>query len=413
MEYSENRFLLDVHDITSRTTVNIKRGETGRKLVITLKDRGSVYPISEDCHAVFTARKPDGKIIFNDCEISGNEIEYKMTPQTVAVEGAMPCEIRLYGADNLLLVSALFTTLVSPAVFNDGDIIESQNEVSTLTALISEAMTLIDSVNNKLESGEFIPKLSIGTVETLPAGSNATAEITGPKEAPLLNLGIPQGDEGQAEGMIPDAALSLDSTKPVQNKVLAAAFNTKADKVETEAALSDKANAAETAAALNTKADAAETAAALDTKVDKASGKGLSTNDFTDAEKQKLAGIEAGANKFVLADGAVSTAKIASGAVTTSKMANAVVNAEKLADDAKSKGVAVTLAAASWSGKKQTVSVSGVTASNNIIVAASPASRTAWNDAEVYCSAQAAGKLTFECSTTPTAAITANVIILV
>lgn len=37
--------------------------------------------------------------------------------------------------------------------------------------------------------------------------------------------------------------------------------------------------------------------AALDGKVDKVSGKGLSTNDYTNAEKTKLAGIAEGANK--------------------------------------------------------------------------------------------------------------------
>ena len=38
----------------------------------------------------------------------------------------------------------------------------------------------------------------------------------------------------------------------------------------------------------------------LDTKVDKISGKGLSTNDFTTAEKNKLANISAGANNYSL-----------------------------------------------------------------------------------------------------------------
>ena len=36
----------------------------------------------------------------------------------------------------------------------------------------------------------------------------------------------------------------------------------------------------------------------LSKKVDKASGKGLSTNDYTTAEKKKLAGIAEGANKY-------------------------------------------------------------------------------------------------------------------
>ena len=40
------------------------------------------------------------------------------------------------------------------------------------------------------------PDLSIGTVTTLPAGSSATAEITGTADNPVLSLGIPQGAQG-------------------------------------------------------------------------------------------------------------------------------------------------------------------------------------------------------------------------
>lgn len=44
----------------------------------------------------------------------------------------------------------------------------------------------------------------------------------------------------------------------------------------------------------------AEINAALAEKVDKVSGKGLSTNDYTTEEKNKLAGIESGANRYTL-----------------------------------------------------------------------------------------------------------------
>lgn len=44
------------------------------------------------------------------------------------------------------------------------------------------------------------PNFTIGTVETLPSGSDATATITGDKENPVLNLGIPKGADGQGSG---------------------------------------------------------------------------------------------------------------------------------------------------------------------------------------------------------------------
>ena len=44
------------------------------------------------------------------------------------------------------------------------------------------------------------PEFSIGTVTTLGAGSNAFATITGSKEKPVLNLGIPKGADGAGGG---------------------------------------------------------------------------------------------------------------------------------------------------------------------------------------------------------------------
>lgn len=55
-----------------------------------------------------------------------------------------------------------------------------------------------------------------------------------------------------------------------------------------------------------------------DTKVDKVSGKGLSTNDYTTDEKNKLAGIETGANKTVV-DSSISS-------TSTNPVQNKVVN---------------------------------------------------------------------------------------
>ena len=72
----------------------------------------------------------------------------------------------------------------------------------------------------------------------------------------------------------------------------------------------------------------------------------------------------------------------------------------------------VTLSTASWSSNQQTVSVTGATASNIIIVSPVPASYVAYGEAGVRCSAQASNSLTFTCTDTPTANLTVNVIIL-
>lgn len=72
----------------------------------------------------------------------------------------------------------------------------------------------------------------------------------------------------------------------------------------------------------------------------------------------------------------------------------------------------ITLNAASWASNSQTVTVSGVSTSNIVIVSPSPDSFEAYGEAGVRCSAQANNSLTFTCSDTPSANLTVNVIIL-
>ena len=71
-----------------------------------------------------------------------------------------------------------------------------------------------------------------------------------------------------------------------------------------------------------------------------------------------------------------------------------------------------TIATTGWSSNQLTVSVTGVTASNTVIVSPAPASVAEWASCGIYCSAQGSGTLTFTCTTVPSSALTANVLIL-
>lgn len=155
MTNSFYKISLDIHEHGSHVSLKAKKGDTGRLLYITLMDGRNPYVITNECRAVFTAKKADGNIIFNDCSIIGNTISYEFTPQTTSAVGKADCEIKLYGAENKLLTSASFTLLVEDTVYNEGDQVESAKEVTALTALVSEATTLITNVEDKLANGEF------------------------------------------------------------------------------------------------------------------------------------------------------------------------------------------------------------------------------------------------------------------
>ena len=55
-------------------------------------------------------------------------------------------------------------------------------------------------VDSGVSAAGVTPDIQIGTVTTLPAGSAATASMSGTTAAPLLNLGIPKGDPGSGGG---------------------------------------------------------------------------------------------------------------------------------------------------------------------------------------------------------------------
>lgn len=69
-----------------------------------------------------------------------------------------------------------------------------------------------------------------------------------------------------------------------------------------------------------------------------------------------------------------------------------------------------TLTTAGWSSKTQTVNVTGVTASNTVVVSPAPTSHVAYCEAGIYCSAQGAGTLTFTCDEVPESALTVNIL---
>lgn len=103
-------------------------------------------------------------------------------------------------------------------------------------------------------------------------------------------------------------------------------------------------------------------------------GKGLSTNDYTDEEKAEVAKVSGKQNQH-------STQVI-------------------------------TLPAANWSNGSQTISVTGVTATNTVLVSPAPINIGLYAAYGIICTAQGAGTLTFTCDFTPSSDMSVNVVIL-
>lgn len=141
MQQSIYRIVLDLHELRNQLTMNVIENDTKRKLVILLSDGVRQYQIGEDCSAVFKAKKPDGTILFNECEIVDNTIVYELTEQTTSAPGKLECEVTLFNGQNRQITSPRFSIFVGDSVYPDSEV-ESSNEFSELIQKINEANNL-------------------------------------------------------------------------------------------------------------------------------------------------------------------------------------------------------------------------------------------------------------------------------
>lgn len=144
---------LDLHKASADKVVVVRHRDIGRKIAISLWEEGFPYEIAEDCYGVLTATKPDGNILYNHCDIADNTLYYEVTEQTTAAVGRMPAEVKLYGPDDRLITSAAFRILVEGTLCPEGQL-ESREEVSALTHLVSEASAVIQTGSETIRQAE-------------------------------------------------------------------------------------------------------------------------------------------------------------------------------------------------------------------------------------------------------------------
>lgn len=167
---------LDGH--ASQTCLALRKGESGRRVVISLMSGGRPYIARGDCYAVLAAKKPDGELLFNGCVIENGRVGFTVTAQTTAAEGTLECEARLYGAQGELLITPRFTMRVYSVPVAESEL-TSASEVTALTELIAEAREA-----RELAEGGMI--------------TAASARIDDSADSPHVRVELSRGAEGSA-----------------------------------------------------------------------------------------------------------------------------------------------------------------------------------------------------------------------
>lgn len=143
MNYSDYRFALDItNTLQAQVSVPCTFGDSARRLYISLNEGRKSYSIGNGCRAVFSAKKPDGTTLLNDCIIENNKtIVYEFSENTTNAEGVVDCEIRLYGTNGKLITTPQFILVVDKRVVRDEEIILSESEYTAIDNIfIAEAM---------------------------------------------------------------------------------------------------------------------------------------------------------------------------------------------------------------------------------------------------------------------------------
>ena len=175
MNHSVYRIFLDIDDAASQVSLCAKKGDSNRRISAGFTENGKPYNISDDCTAIFRAKKPDGTVLYNTCLIDGNIISFDLTTQTTAEAGAVNCEITLYGQDKRQITSPRFALIVDDTVYDDSEI-ESSDEFTAL----AEAMAQFGGANSAAEAAASSEQAAASSAATATekaksAASSATA----------------------------------------------------------------------------------------------------------------------------------------------------------------------------------------------------------------------------------------------
>lgn len=416
---SVSRFTLNTRDEEAQLSFSVKQGDTARRIIATLTENGEMFCLPDDCYAVFAASKSDGTKFNDSCVIQDGRIIYDLDPQLTLAVGRADCDITVYGSGGAVISTARFTMTVFESIFAgaSNDMV-SKDTFHVLNNLIGDAN---DTINDMEELND-----AVTAAEAEREAAEAARE-----EAEQERVDVNTGIVAQATAAVTAASSSAQSAS--EDASLASGYADDAESYATAAeswtqggtgsrAGEDTNNAkywSEQAQAIA----GGDFAPRIHTHVVDditdfpatmpPSAHTHVVDDITDfpetmppsAHTHNASDINAGTLDAARLP-VVPVDKGGTGA-TTAEQARANLGAE-----GKHTSSTVTLTSSGWSGNLQTVSVSGMAATLDIVVSPAPASQEAWGKAGVYCSAQGTGTLTFNCKSVPTASLTANILIL-
>ena len=140
MNNAEYSFTLDLQSVQSQITLEVNSGDTARRLLIVLTNGGKTHKLAEGSMAVLSAKKSNGKYLFNKCSIVNDNttIRYDFTAATTDTPGIMQCELLIADPTEKTIISPRFTLIVDNLI--NGDEVISEDENLFLTQAVAQEL---------------------------------------------------------------------------------------------------------------------------------------------------------------------------------------------------------------------------------------------------------------------------------
>ena len=289
--------------------------------------------------AELNAAMPDSSLLSSEGQIKGGRIFCKLSGRMLSMPGRLSCDITLYGLDEsnqrISLTSQTFYVFVA-ASQSGNEAIENDDNYNKLLELIKEisdieiafasaeselwdrigaeedrAQTAEGGLFDLIAAEELRAKSAEAAKVDKVAGKGLSAEDYTTAEKQKLAGVAPNANNYTHPVSHPPSIIDQDAsnrfmTDTEKSKLAGIAAGAQVNSVTSVAGKTGAVtlakgdvglgNADNTSDANKPVSTAQQTA--LDNKVDKVVGKGLSAEDYTTMEKQKLAGIAAGANNY-------------------------------------------------------------------------------------------------------------------
>ena len=165
-----NRFSLSLDTRLWNKSISVKKNDTlTRVLHVTLVKDGEVYSLENILVAAIKCIKPDNTLVYNDCAIVGNEIQYVISNQTIAAEGTVTCEMVLSDDQGQILTTPQFYIEVYDDLFGS-EALESANEYKGIEKIAADCESAKNQCNAAVKRTEY-------TAEQITENMERSAEL--------------------------------------------------------------------------------------------------------------------------------------------------------------------------------------------------------------------------------------------